>query len=116
MILHKIRGLPDIISVRIQKADNDLYESRRIKRYAVGYRWWSMPDGKKTGVRTVFQDSFNIMLPDDVYKAYCDMRQKYVAWAVELLKRELEAFEKGDKYVRKVEKSPELVEAVQAVG
>jgi len=116
MILKKIRALPDVIAVRIQKCDNDLYESRRIKRLAVGYHWWISPDGKKSGVRTVFQDSFNILLPDDIYKCYCEMRQKYVAWAVELLKRELEAFEKGDKYVHKVEKSEELVEAVKAVG
>jgi hypothetical protein len=44
------------------------------------------------------------------------MRKKYVAWAVELLKRELEAFEKGGKLVKKVEVSPELLEAVKNIG
>jgi hypothetical protein len=116
MILKKIRGLPDAIAVRIQKADNDQYECHRVKRYAVGYLWWISPDGKKSGVRTVFQDQFSIMLPDSVYNAYCEMRRKYVAWAVELLKRELEAFEKGGKLVKKVEVSSELLEAVKNIG
>ncbi|MGP3705238.1 MAG: hypothetical protein ACKD6O_08120 [Candidatus Bathyarchaeota archaeon] len=93
MILKKIRGLPDAISVKIMRYGDQNRECTLHRRLAVGYLWWSAPDGRRCGVKTIFQDVFDCMLPDDVYKGYIEMRKQYIDWAVLLMKKELELAE-----------------------
>jgi len=89
MILGKVRGLPQLISVKIVKATGNPEKHARWMRYATGYRWVVLPDMKKTMVKVVFRDRFYCKLPDDIYKKYCELRQQYVDSAVYYLKKEL---------------------------
>jgi len=93
-VIKKIRGLPQLITVKIMKASNDRFPSQRFRRIARGYRWWRLPDMKKQGVKPLFEDRFSCKLPDDIYEEYMKMRSEYADYAVLMMKKELEILQK----------------------
>ena len=65
-------------------------------RVAYGYKTILLPSGLMR-VRRVFEDYYNIYIPNDVYKEYLEMRRGYLEEAVE----SLEQFLKGKKWGKK---------------
>ncbi len=87
-LLKAIRGY-EFYRVKIVKLTND-------NRIAVGYKSSLLPSGKMI-VRKVFEDYYNLRIPNDVYKQYLEMREQYLEEAVE----NLEQFLKGKRWWRK---------------
>lgn len=95
-VIKRIRGMPQLISIKIWKAktEDENRESSRWARIGQAYRWWLLPDGKKSGVRSVYQDKFSAKLPDEVYAKYMELRRDYADMAIIMMKRELEVYTK----------------------
>ncbi len=70
------------------------YEFYRIKvmrlpkdnRVAVGYTSYLLPSGKMV-VKKVFEDYYNLRIPNDVYEQYLQMREQYLEEAIENLEQ-----------------------------
>lgn len=80
-------ALPEMKVCRIQKAGMDRLHKR--PRKATVYERWDYPDGKKGGVKTLYTDKFDAILPDDFFEWYRPKRDKYLDLAIELLKTEI---------------------------
>lgn len=93
-IIKRVRGMPQLITIKIYKSNSGNVPSHRWLRQAQGYRWWKLPDGKKSGVKPIFMDKFSAKLPDDLYVQYMEMRRDYADYAVLMMKKELELCEK----------------------
>ena len=90
-LLKAIRGY-EFYRVKIIKLHND-------NRIAAGYKSSLLPSGKMI-VKKVFEDYYNLRIPNDVYKQYLEMREQYLESAVE----NLEEFLRGKKRGKKKEK------------
>jgi hypothetical protein len=86
-VVQKLRGLPDCVTVKIIKKQDDTTSPERY-RLAKGYRFWVAPDMKKSGVRQIFEDNFTAILPNSVYYWYKPLRDQYAKEAVMYMRRE----------------------------
>jgi len=69
MVAKRIQNFPEIIRVKIVKvASNSDHPSK--PRIATAYQVWITPDMKKTGVRRMFVDHYDAMMPDDFFGWY----------------------------------------------
>jgi len=84
MLVKRIRSLPHTITVKIIKNKDECRKKLRIAR---GYVRWVSPDTKKHGVRKIFEDHYDAMLPQDFYDWYKPLRQKYVNTALDMIKQ-----------------------------
>jgi hypothetical protein len=80
-VVSKIRYLPQCITIKIIKQGGQQGTLRRGK----AYRYWVSPDMKRSGVHTLYEDDFDVMLPNDVYEWYQPIRKKYAALAKALM-------------------------------
>lgn len=80
-------ALPEMKVCRIERHGYDQLHSR--PRLAKVYERWDYPDGKKGGVKTKWEDSFNAILPDPFFYWYKPRREQYVEIALRLLKSEI---------------------------
>lgn len=82
-----LEALPDLKVCRISKIGYDsLYSRPRLARV---YEVWDYPDGKRGGVKTMWEDKFNAMLPNDYYAWYKPKREQYVDVALRLMQSDL---------------------------
>ena len=88
-LLKAIRGY-EFYRVKIYK---DWYMEKETRRVAKGYKNILLPSGKHI-VRTVFNDYYDVTIPDDVYKRYKEMRESYTDVALEELEAILEEAKK----------------------
>ena len=72
-VIKRVRGLPECITVKIQKP-NDNPDKPRI---ALGYKMWMLPDLKKSGVKPIFEDRFSALMPNVFYDWYIEERRRY---------------------------------------
>lgn len=95
-ITKKLRGLPQSLNVKIVRAmSSEGPPSQRNARMAKVYRGWLSPDMKKSGVRLIAQDTFNVMLPKHIYEWYKPIRDKYANEAIMLMYDELKRLRAG---------------------
>jgi hypothetical protein len=88
-VIYKLRNFPQCINIKIIKQTSDKVMEGK-PRIAKGYRSWIMPDFKKQGVRLIYEDQFNAMLPHKFYwDWYKPLRDSYAKDAAFLMKREL---------------------------
>ena len=80
-------ALPEMRVCRVEK--NGIDSLRNRPRLAKVYERWDYPDGKKGGVKTLYEDKFNAMLPDDFYAWYKPKRDSYLDLALQLLQTEV---------------------------
>ena len=76
-VIKKIRNLPSLITVRIDKINQHWYKPRLGK----GYGMWMLPDLKKSRVKPLFEDTFSAIMPNEFYYWYQDYRAKYATRA-----------------------------------
>jgi hypothetical protein len=89
-IIYKLRSFPQSVTIKILKVNDDMGRRQRL-RVGRAYRFWVMPDMKKTGVRVLYEDYFDAMLPDDVYHDwYQPLRATYAREAALLARKEME--------------------------
>lgn len=94
-VIKRIRGMPQLISIKIWKAYSDKQsEYSKWARMGQAYRWWLMPDQKKSGVKSMYQDRFSAKLPDDIYEKYMELRRDYADMAIIMMKKELSEYDK----------------------
>lgn len=105
-IVKKAVNMPDERLVRISKQTSvvhtDKEGEKRLYKYrnAFVYRSWRSPDGKKSGVKTIYIDKYNAMLPDDFYSWYKKKRDSYAQQGMNMIKNEIEK-EKHKKEINK---------------
>jgi hypothetical protein len=88
-IIYKLRSFPQCTTIKILKTNDDMGRRQRL-RVARAYRFWMMPDMKKTGVRTLYEDYFDAMLPDNVFHDwYQPLRATYAREAAMLARKEM---------------------------
>lgn len=87
-ILKKLRRFPSAISVRIKKISGNTSPTQEWTwmREAHGYAFWTHPDMKHSGVKTLFADRFNCKMPENFYKWYKPKRDAYENMALNLMK------------------------------
>lgn len=83
MLVKRIRTLPHTVTIKIIKNKDEGNKKLRIAR---AYVRWVSPDTKRHGVRKIFEDHFDAMLPNDFYNWYYPMRQKYVNVALDMIR------------------------------
>ena len=91
-LLKAIRGY-EFYRVKIYK---DGYMDEETRRVARGYKNVLLPSGKHV-VRTVFNDYYDVTIPDDVYKEYKQMREGYTDMALDELEEILNKAKKKKK-------------------
>lgn len=82
-IITKVRYLPGGHRVNIAKLTGNPYQ-RNLRR-ARWYKRWVAPDEKKSGVRVLLEDIFNVNLPNKVFYEYDSYRREYSDEAQTLL-------------------------------
>lgn len=92
-IVKKIRFIPATTIIKISATRGG--KSGRL-RVASAYRNWIAPDFKHTGVKKMYEDHFNIWLPDELYSNYKPFRESYVKRLQEQMTREYKRQEKKD--------------------
>jgi len=75
-LLKAIRGY-EFYRVKIVKLQNE-------NRVAIGYRSMLLPSGKMV-IRRVFEDYYNLRIPNDVYNEYFERREQYLEEAITAL-------------------------------
>jgi len=100
-ILKKLREFPEAITVRIVKpsgVDVEKFipytQENFWKRAAKGYHYWDHPDLRHSGVRIRFIDTFNCKMPDNFYRWYKPIRDKYEKLARKIWKDRWEKLKK----------------------
>ena len=107
-VLYKMRTFPQSINIKIIKATSDVNPPKvQRPRIARAYRSWVAPDFKKQGVRTIYEDHFDAMLPKDFFDWYKPVRDEYAREAAMMMKRELKKL--GEKLAKEAE---QIVEAI----
>lgn len=96
MVAKRIHNFPEIIRVKISKEGSNIKNPGK-PRIATAYQVWMSPDLKKTGVRKIFQDRYNAMMPDDFFKWYKPKRDYYATIAKQMMYKELTKLDKRDK-------------------
>ena len=90
-LLTHVRNLPGGHTGRVSKATGNPYQ--RTLRYMKVYEGWMAPDLKKTGVRPIFIDHFDVKLPNDVFQEYDAVRRSYAEEAKKRMWETLEHIE-----------------------
>lgn len=85
-IVRKIRYLPQTTIIKIIK---DSSRKQPHQRIANAYLNWTAPDFKHTGVKKIYEDNFNVMLPDKLFSEYKPFRESYVLRLQDLMEAEL---------------------------
>jgi len=87
-VIKKVRGFPQAVTLRITRTRDD---TKRRKRYRVAkaYRYWVIPDMKKSGVRIIYEDYFTALMPNDFYDWYKPIRDSYAQKAIRNMREEL---------------------------
>ena len=96
MIVRKIKNFPEVIRIKITKAHDDLTHPEK-PRLATAYQVWMSADLKRTGVRKIFVDKYNAMLPDDFFAWYKPKRDHFATMAKQLMFKELQKLKKRDR-------------------
>ena len=78
-LLKHIRDLPGGHSARVCKTTGNQYQSTL--RYVRVYEGWLAPDMKKSGVKPIYEERFDILLPADTFLEYDKVRRSYAALA-----------------------------------
>lgn len=86
-ISKKVRGLPQAITLRVRKVSG--MPSQKNIRQAVAYRYWLSPDLKHSGVKKIFIEQYNKMLPERFYNWYKPFRDKYTVLAKGIMRENL---------------------------
>ena len=95
-LLKAIRGY-EFYRVRIVKLEGE-------NRVAVGYKSMLLPSGKMI-IRRVFEDYYNLRIPNDVYNEYFERREQYLEEAISALEEFLaEEEEKRERRRRRRER------------
>lgn len=80
-IVRKIRSSEGLIFVKITRYAEERADTKI--RSARAYRRWVHPDRKHSGVRSLFEDIYDAMLPDEFYGWYKPIRDSYAKQAVD---------------------------------
>ena len=96
MVARRIQAFPEMIRVKVSKAASNKDHPSK-PRLATAYQVWSSPDMKTTGVRKMFVDKYNAMMPDDFFKWYKPKRDHFATIAKRLMWTELEKLQKRDR-------------------
>ena len=75
----KVRGVPQAITMKVKKVAGNRWQENL--RRATAYRWWKAPDMKHTGVHKLYEEEFDVMLPDRFYTWYKPRRNYYAKLA-----------------------------------
>jgi hypothetical protein len=86
-ISKKIRGIPQATTLKVMKVSAN--PSQLTLRKAVAYRWWMAPDMKHSGVHKMYEESFDVMLPEPFYAWYKPFRNTFNIMAKEIMKEEI---------------------------
>jgi hypothetical protein len=82
-ILSKIAGMPGVMRSKVVKRDGGVSDapSKVYARLALTYEPWRSPDLKSHGVNKRFKDTYNCLIPDEIYKEYYPIRKHYAKQA-----------------------------------
>lgn len=103
-VLYKMRSFPQSLNLKIVKTNADVSPRNPRKqrlRKARAYRSWVSPDFKKQGVRTIYEDHFDAMMPQDFFEWYKPVRDEYAREAAMMMKKELKKL--GEKLAKEAE-------------
>lgn len=95
MVAKKIKNFPEIVRFKITKSGGDM-EHEGKPRLATAYRVWRSADLKKNGVKKLFVDDYDAMLPNSFYSWYDPIRKDYARLAKELMKKALDSLLKKE--------------------
>ena len=103
-----LEALPSVLLGRVVKIGGDerLYRPRK----CTIYKRWSYPDGKKGGVKKVWIDNFNAILPDEFFNWYKPKSDHYMDVGLQILKREIRKVTKRMRDQEKIEKAIESLD------
>jgi hypothetical protein len=76
LILGKLRNFPQTLTLKVKKPSGDPYNEHL--RSVIAYRSWLLPDLQKFRIKKVYEDDFNIMLPQEIYSELTRLRSGYV--------------------------------------
>jgi len=95
-VQHKLRYFPQNITIKILKQASDKDHSGK-PRLAKAYRSWVAPDFRHTGVRLMYVEKFNAMLPMEFYwDWYKPLRDSYALQASEGMRKQLDKLQKEE--------------------
>jgi len=96
-VIKKVRGFPQAVTLKIIKASSDKSHPHR-PRIARAFRYWVTPDMKKSGVKEIYNDKFNALMPNDFYwEFYKPLRDTYAQRAIMGMKEEIKLLALGKK-------------------
>jgi len=96
LVVSFVQHFPELIRVKILKeGSNEKNPSK--PRIARCYQVWNTPDLRKTGVKRVFEDRYNAMMPNDFFGWYKPLRDNYATMAKELMLKQLLKLKKVDR-------------------
>jgi len=79
-------------------------------RTAIVYQTWRSPDGKKYGAKRIYTDDFNANLPDEFFKQYRPIRDKYAKIVKDMITDELFKERYKEKLSKVIGKAEEKIE------
>ena len=89
-VQYKLRNFPQSTTIKIIKQASD-QDHKGKPRLAKAYRSWVAPDFRKRGVRLLYMEQFNAMLPNDFFfDWYKPLREQYAVTASEKMNNLLE--------------------------
>lgn len=98
-IMKRVRDFPQVKTIKIMKQQSDVFRPTTQKwvkpRIAKCYSMWISPDMQKSGVKEIFADFFNAMLPDDYFSWYKPYRDAYAHEAVMMMRKEMRSLLKN---------------------
>jgi len=85
-ILSKIRRLPGLIRIEVKPSTSQNKEwPKNADRVAIAYQKRYLPDSQKFYMRKLWRDNFRAVLPDEIYKYYTPIRERYTEMAKEMM-------------------------------
>ena len=110
-VLTKVRSTEGLIFLKVSLPPGEEdYRAGTKVREARAYRRWVAPDRKKTGVRIIFKDVFDAMMPNEFYDWYKPIRDKY---ATEAVTQMFSALQKRKDLGWKVDEDESVMEGVK---
>jgi hypothetical protein len=96
LVVSFVQNFPELIRVKITKEASNVDHPNK-PRIAKAYQVWNTPDLRKTGVKRVFEDRYNAIMPDDFFGWYKPLRDRYALLAKEMMLKQLTKLKKVDK-------------------
>ena len=96
LVVSFVQHFPELIRVKIIKEGSNINNPSK-PRIARAYQVWATPDLKKTGVKKMFEDRYNAMLPNDFFRWYKPLRDHYATLAKQLMLKQLARLKKADR-------------------